>query len=138
MTQDVVIFKSSLCRPRYFKNCIRRKCESSSISTSAKLRWGVETRPPGVKFLPEVGGRQGEVGGFNPPTPRQFEHWLFVKESMNRVKNGGFLVRKWSYTAFNIVNIRKMREKKGKIRRTRSMTKKKVIRNFYPENGHFS
>jgi len=24
---------------------------------------------------------------------------------MNRVKNGGFLVRKWSYTTFNIVNI---------------------------------
>src|SRR6218665_712154 len=48
-------FKSSCCR--YFKNCIRRKCESSSISTSAKLRWGgVETRPPGVEFEPEVGG----------------------------------------------------------------------------------
>src|SRR6218665_1189682 len=56
---------------------------------------------------------------------------------MNRVKNCVFLVRKWSYTTFNIVglNIRKMWEKKGKIRRTRSMTKKKVIRNFYPEIG---
>src|SRR6218665_3971846 len=32
----------------YFKNCmIRRKCELSSIPTSAKPRWGVETRPPG-------------------------------------------------------------------------------------------
>src|SRR6218665_1126214 len=44
---------------------------------------------------------------------------------MNRVKNGVFLVRKWSYTTLNIVNIRKMWEKKGKIRRTRSMTKKR-------------
>src|SRR6218665_3837223 len=61
-----------------------------------------------------------------------------VRESMNRVKNCVFLVRKWSYTTFNIVNIRKMWEKKGKIRRTRSMTKKKLIRNFYPENGNFS
>src|SRR6218665_2659053 len=36
---------------------------------------------------------------------------------MNRVKKGAFLVRKWSYTTFNIVNIRKMWEKKGKIRK---------------------
>src|SRR6218665_2399181 len=43
---------------------------------------------------------------------------------MNRVKNGVFLVRKWSYTTFNIVNIRKM-------------WGKKVIRHFYPENGNF-
>jgi len=42
------------------------------------------------------------------------------------------------YTTFNTVNIRKMWEKKGKIRRTRPMTKKKVIRNFYPGNGNFS
>ena len=48
MNQDVVTFKSSRCR--HFKNCIRRKCESSSIQTSAKLRWGVETRPPGSNF----------------------------------------------------------------------------------------
>src|SRR6218665_2214753 len=34
----VVTFKSSHCR--YFKNCIRRKCESSNIPTSTKLRWG--------------------------------------------------------------------------------------------------
>src|SRR6218665_866044 len=59
--------KSSHCR--YFKNCIRRKCESSSIPISAKLRWGVETRPPGVEFLPEVGGRQDEVGGSTPNSP---------------------------------------------------------------------
>ena len=31
-----------------------------------------------------------------------------------------------------------MWEKKWKIQRTRLMTKKKVIRNLYPENGHFS
>ena len=36
------------------------------------------------------------------------------------------------YTAFNIVKIRKIWEKKGKIRKTR------CIRNFYPENGSFS
>src|SRR6218665_2503898 len=48
-----------------------------------------------------------------------------MPESMNRVKNGVFLVRKWSYTTFNIVNIRKMWEKKGKIQGTRSMTKKR-------------
>src|SRR6218665_974892 len=60
---------------------------------------------------------------------------------MNRVKNGGFLVRKWSYTTFNIVNIRKMREKKGKIRRTKSMTKKRSSEIFtlkmdiFPEIG---
>src|SRR6218665_2647324 len=57
-----------------------------------------------------------------------------VRESMNRVKNCVFLVRKWSYTTFNIVNIRKMWEKKRKIRKTRSMTKKG---HFYPENGNF-
>jgi len=51
MNQDVVIFKSSWCRPRYFKNCIRRKCESSSIPTSAKRRWGVETRHPRGRIL---------------------------------------------------------------------------------------
>src|SRR6218665_2262266 len=33
---------------------------------------------------------------------------------MNRVKNDGFLVRKWSYTTFNIVNIRKCEKRKGK------------------------
>src|SRR6218665_75712 len=60
---------------------------------------------------------------------------------MNRVKNGVFLVRKWSYTTFNIVNIRKMWEKKGKIQRTRSMTKKRSSENFplkmeiFPEIG---
>src|SRR6218665_2574011 len=64
-----------------------------------------------------------------------------VRESMNRVKNCVFLVRKWSYTTFNIVNIRKMWEKKEKIRRTRSMTKKKSSEIFtlkmeiFPEIG---
>src|SRR6218665_6886 len=60
---------------------------------------------------------------------------------MNRVKNCVFLVRKWSYTTFNIVNIRKRWEKKGKIRRTRSMTKKRSSEMFtlkmeiFPEIG---
>src|SRR6218665_582956 len=60
---------------------------------------------------------------------------------MNRVKNFVFLVRKWSYTTFNTVNIRKMREKKGKIRRTRLMTKKRSSEIFtlkmeiFPEIG---
>src|SRR6218665_3275087 len=60
---------------------------------------------------------------------------------MNRVKNCVFLVRKLSYTTFNIVNIRKMWEKKGKIRRTRSMTKKRSSEIFtlkmeiFPEIG---
>src|SRR6218665_398071 len=60
---------------------------------------------------------------------------------MNRVKNCVFLVRKWSYTTFNIVNIRKMWEKKGKIRRTKSMTKKRSSEIFtlkidiFPEIG---
>ena len=30
---------------------------------------GVETRPPGVEFWPEVGGRQDEVGGSTPQPP---------------------------------------------------------------------
>ena len=66
-----------------------------------------------------------------------------VRESMNRVKNDGFLVRKWSYTTFNIVNIRKMCEKKGKIRKTWLMTKKRsseifaVKMEIFPEkDGH--
>src|SRR6218665_2705805 len=53
---------------------------------------------------------------------------------MNRVKNCVFLVRKWS---FNIVNIRKMWEKKGKIPRTRSMTKKKGHQKFLPRKWEF-
>src|SRR6218665_3893856 len=54
---------------------------------------------------------------------------------MNRMKNCVFLVRKWSYTTFNIVNIRKMWE------RTRSMTKKRSSEIFtlkmeiFPEIG---
>src|SRR6218665_3888659 len=60
---------------------------------------------------------------------------------MNRVKNCVFLVRKWSYTTFNTVNIRKMWEKKEKIRRTKSMTKKRSSEIFtlkmeiFPEIG---
>ena len=61
-----VTFKSSSCR--YFKNCIR-KCESSSIPTSAKLRWGVETLPPGSSFDQRKGVRQDEVGVQPPNTP---------------------------------------------------------------------
>src|SRR6218665_1213170 len=49
----VVTFKSSRCR--YFKNCIRMMCESSSIPTSAKLRWVSETRPPGLNFDQRLG-----------------------------------------------------------------------------------
>ena len=67
MNQDVVTFKSSWCRPRYFKNCIRRKCESSSIPTSAKLRWGGWNSTPRVEFWPEVGGSAWWGRGFNPP-----------------------------------------------------------------------
>src|SRR6218665_1947338 len=60
---------------------------------------------------------------------------------MNRVKNCVFLVRKLSYTTFNIVNIRKMWEKKEKIRRTRLMTKNRSSEIFtlkmeiFPEIG---
>src|SRR6218665_3704588 len=59
---------------------------------------------------------------------------------MSRVKKGVineffseivvFLVKKGSYTTSNKVKIRK-------IRKTWSMTKKKVIRNFGRENGNF-
>src|SRR6218665_3798489 len=52
---------------------------------------------------------------------------------MNRVKNCVFLVRKWS---FNIVNIQKMWEKKGKSPRTRSMTKK-GHQKFLPRKWEF-
>src|SRR6218665_1216629 len=58
-----------------------------------------------------------------------------ARESMKRVKKGAFLVRKGSYATFNIVKKRKMWEKKGKIRKTWSMTKR-VIRNgnFFRKN----
>src|SRR6218665_1096570 len=91
-----------------------------------------------------LGGRSPqkfEVGDspcIGPPNILRSSVVADVRESMNRVKNGVFLVRKWSYTTFNIVNIRKMWEKKGKIPKTKSMTKKKVIRNFYPENGNIN
>src|SRR6218665_3549521 len=63
----VVTFKSSHCR--YFKNCIRRKCEGNSIPTSAKLRWGVETRPPRGRILTRGRGVGKMREGFNPPNP---------------------------------------------------------------------
>src|SRR6218665_2393628 len=47
-----------------------------------------------------------------------------------------FLVKKGSYMTFNTVKIRRIWEKKGKIRRTWWMTKK-VIRIFGRENGNF-
>src|SRR6218665_3022814 len=64
-------------------------------------------------------------------------------ESLNRVKKGVFLVRKGSNTTFYIVKIRKMCEKKGKIRKTWLMTKKRSSEMFavkmeiFPEkDGH--
>src|SRR6218665_1229368 len=63
-----------------------------------------------------------------------------MRESTNRVKKCVikeffseivvFLLKKGSYTTFNKVKIRK-------IRKTWSMTKKWVIRNFLRENGNF-
>src|SRR6218665_4220700 len=47
---------------------IRRKCELSSIPTSAKPRWGVETRPPGSNFDLRWGVGKMRWGG-EPPTP---------------------------------------------------------------------
>src|SRR6218665_1791890 len=43
---------------------------------------------------------------------------------MKRVKKGVFLVRKRSCTTFSRAKIRKIREKRGKIRKTWLMTKK--------------
>jgi len=58
-------------------------CESSSIPASATLRWGdLKLDPPGLEFWQEAGGRQGDAWGFNPPTPRQFEHWEAYKRLM--------------------------------------------------------
>src|SRR6218665_3832302 len=60
---------------------------------------------------------------------------------MNRVKIVFSCEEMVIYTTFNIVNIRKMWEKKGKIRRTRSMTKKRSSEIFtlkmeiFPEIG---
>src|SRR6218665_364273 len=61
-----------------------------------------------------------------------------ARESMNRVKKGVFPVRKGSNMTFNIANIAKIWEKKRKILKIWSMTKKRVIRNFCRENGNFS
>src|SRR6218665_3050803 len=44
---------------------------------------------------------------------------------MKRVQKGVFLVRKGSCTTSNKVKIRKIREKRGKIRKSWSMTKKR-------------
>jgi len=46
-------------------------------------------------------------------------------------------VRKGSYTTFNIVKIRKIWEKKGKIRKTWSMTKKRSSEIFAVKTGIF-
>src|SRR6218665_984493 len=48
-----------------------------------------------------------------------------------------FLVRKGSYTTFNIVKMRKIWEKKGKIRKTWSMTNKKGHQKFWPWKWKF-
>src|SRR6218665_3193210 len=68
-------------------------------------------------------------------------------ESTNRVKKGVVkelfseivvsLVKKGSYTTFKAVKIRRIWKKKGKIRKTWSMTKEKIIRIFGRENGNF-
>ena len=100
-----------------------------------------------------VTSRGRDLGGLGETVPPKFEvggppmHWsppIFwevvlsdVHESTNRVKNCVFLVRKWSYTTFNIVNTWKMWEKKEKSEEPGRWLKK-VIRNFYPENGNFS
>jgi len=58
---------------------------------------------------------------------------------MKRVEKGVFLVRKGLCTISNKVKIRKIREKRGNIRKTWSMTKKKSseILNFCRQNGNF-
>src|SRR6218665_2539154 len=62
---------------------------------------------------------------------------------MNRVLKGVFLVGKGSTTTFNIVEIRKIWEKNGKIRKMRSMTKKRsseifaLKREIFPEKTSF-
>ena len=54
-----------------------------------------------------------------------------------RVKKGVFLVRKGSCTTFIRAKIRKTREKRGKIRRTWSMTKKRSSEIFCAKMGIF-
>src|SRR6218665_2588454 len=70
-----------------------------------------------------------------------------ARESMNREKGVikeffseivVFLVRKRSYTTFNILKIRNIREKKGKIRKIWSMTKKKSSEIFAVKMEFFS
>src|SRR6218665_2040590 len=67
-----------------------------------------------------------EVGTAHALVPPIFREVLLsdVRESMNRVKKGVFPVRKGSNMTFNIANIGKICEKKGKIRKIWSMTKK--------------
>src|SRR6218665_3563147 len=54
---------------------------------------------------------------------------------MKRVKKGVFLVRKGSCTTFSRAKIRKIREKRGKIRQTWSMTKKRSSQIFAAKMG---
>src|SRR6218665_1511109 len=54
---------------------------------------------------------------------------------MNRVKNGVFLVRKWSYTTFNIVNIRKMWGKRSSEIFTLKMEIFTLKMEIFPEIG---
>jgi len=39
---------------------------------------GVKTRPPGVEFWPEVGCRQGEIGGVQTPNPPAIRTLVFL------------------------------------------------------------
>src|SRR6218665_3571224 len=58
-----------------------------------------------------------------------------IKEFFSEIV--AFLVKKGSYTTFNIVKKGKIWEKKGKIRKTWSMTKKRSSEIFGRENGNF-
>src|SRR6218665_908108 len=93
------------------------------------MHYGERRRPRGT------GGRSPqkfEVGTAHALVPPIFREVVLsdVCESINRVKNGAFLVRKGSNTTFNLANIGKIWEKQGKIW-------KKVIRLFCRENGNF-
>ena len=118
--------------PTYKQRQTRKDAQNPSQGRRPRGDWG--DGPP-QNF------RWGTAHALVPP-PIFWEVVLSdVRESMNRVKNGGFLVRKWSYTTFNIVNIRKMWEKKGKIRRTNRWLKKRSSEIFtlkmdiFPEIG---
>ena len=79
--------------------------------------------------VPPKNSRWGDGPCIGPPPIFWEAVLLEVRESMNRVKNCVFLVRKWWYTTFNIVNIRK---RKGKSKERGRWLKKKVIRNLRP------